>query len=155
MVQISELESIFLFAELTEEELAKVAAVLKKKSYSKGDKIFSENEPGGQLHIIQSGEVTITRVIREGQQQNLSNLSQGMYFGIVSLIDGQPHSATATASTDTKLLVLNRDDFYQLARENPACGTKILRGLVHSLCQYMRHINEKFMDMLQYVSLDR
>ncbi len=151
----NELKSISVFSELTEEELAKVAAVLGKKTYFRGDKIFTEGEPGGQFCIIQRGQVSITRIIREGESQTFSNLSQGMYFGIISLVDGQAHSATATATADTELLVLNKGDFDRLAEGAPACGIKFLRGMAQPLCQYMRHMNDKLMDMIQYVSMER
>jgi CRP-like cAMP-binding protein len=155
MVDKSELKSISLFAELTEDELGRLAAMLKEKTFSRGEKIYGEGEPDGQFYIIRRGQVSISRTIREGQRQNLGNLGQGMYFGLISLIDGQPHSATARAKTDAELWMLKKADFDRLARENPACGIKILGVLVQSLCQYMRQINAKFMDMIQYVSLDR
>lgn len=151
----SELKSISLFDELTDEELSKMAAVLEKKTCAQGDKIYAEGEPGGQFCIIKRGQVSITRMIREGEMQTFSNLGQGMYFGIVSLVDGQTHSATAKATADTELLILNKGDFDRLVEENPACGIKFLRKVVQPLCQYTRQMNDKFIDMIQYVSMER
>jgi CRP/FNR family cyclic AMP-dependent transcriptional regulator len=155
MVDKSEIKHVSIFAELTEPELTRLAEVIEKKIYARGKRIYSEGGSGGRLYVIQSGQVIITRVIREGEQQTLSSLSPGMYFGGISLIDGLHHSATATAGEDTELLLLDKADFERLAAENPLCGVKIHRALVQSLCEYLRQINEKFMDMLQYVSLDR
>ncbi len=155
MVAESELKSIALFATLSEPELAKIGALLERKAYKQGDKIYAEGEPGGQLCIIRQGQVAITRIIHEGEKKNFNNFSRGMYFGIISLIDGRPHSATATATADTELWVLSKTDFDRLVEDNPASGIKILKEVVHPLCQYMRQMNNRFMDMIQYVSLDR
>lgn len=155
MVAKSELKSVALFATLSDDELAKVSSMLEKKTYKKGKKIYAEGEPGGQLCFIQQGQVAITRQIYEGETKNFNNLSNGMYFGIVSLIDGESHSATATASEDTELWMLSKADFDRLVQDNPACGIKILKEVVHPLCLYMRQMNDRFIDMIQYVSLDR
>ncbi len=155
MVAIRELRSVALFAGLSDHELAKISALLAKKTYKKGEKIYGEGEPGGQLCIIQQGEVAITHQIYEGEKKTFNTLSSGMYFGIVSLIDGKSHSATATASENTELWVLNKADFERLVQDDPACGTKILKEVLNPLCLYMRQMNDKFVDMIKYVSLDR
>ncbi len=155
MLDKSEFKNMSVFAGLNEDELASLADIVSNKSYLRGDVIYEEGKPGGQLYIIRRGQVSVSRAIWEGERQVLGNLNHGMSFGVVSLIDGKKHSATAIASTDTDLWVLEKVDFDRFAKDNPVCGAKVLSNLVKDLCSYVRKINLKFLDMVQYVSLDR
>lgn len=51
------------------------------------------------------------------------------FFGEMSLIDGEPRSATITATTEVRLLVLDRAHFWRLLDETPDLTRRILMVL--------------------------
>jgi len=155
MVEASEIRSASILEGLSEAEIKKLAEVMEWRHFCRGDVIFRENQPGGKLFIIKEGEVSITRVIREGEVQKFNHLSSGMSFGGLSLIDGREHSATATAMTDCQVAVLDKVDFDRLAEKDYRLGIKLMMNITKALCTYLRTMNEKFIDMIQYVSLER
>src|SRR5262249_1903800 len=87
--------------------------------------VFRQGEPGGSLYIIEDGEVEIAH--GDGKDRIvLANLFPGQFFGELSLLDGAPRSATATAKCDTRLLALSREDFVEFLVAHPHAGVKIM-----------------------------
>jgi CRP/FNR family transcriptional regulator/CRP/FNR family cyclic AMP-dependent transcriptional regulator len=53
-------------------------------------------------------------------------MQPGAFFGEMSLLDGEPRSATVKAETDLRLLVIDRTHFWRLLKEVPGLTEKIL-----------------------------
>jgi len=70
------------------------------QQFEPGQVIIRENTPGDSAYIILSGRVEVTKRI-EGQPVVLVRLGPGSIFGEMSLLDGSPRSATATAMETT------------------------------------------------------
>jgi CRP-like cAMP-binding protein len=65
-------------------------------------------------------------------------LGPGDFFGEMSLIDGDPRSATIEATTPMRLLVLGYREFWQLLDESLPMVRKIMRSLTRRLRQAER-----------------
>lgn len=86
-------------------------ALFKKKgrTYSPGDVIFLEENRGGEMYIIVSGEVEISKTYREvelfsgsrltmgSESEVLNILTTGDFFGEMALISDKPRMAAARA----------------------------------------------------------
>ncbi len=155
MLEKNDLEGIELFAFLGDEERENLGKSMDKKTYYKGEFVFSEDDKGGALYVLKSGSIRIYKVIREGEKQVLSVLNAGEHFGAISLIDGQEHSATAEAIADSVILKLPGAEFDKFASNFPAAALTLLNSIVVSLCSFVRVVNKKFVDMVQYITLDR
>ena len=81
----------------------------------KGDTIIREGEPGKEMFVIEEGEVEILKGA-PGSERRLGVLSQGDFFGEMSIIDDLPRGATARALTDCQLLAIDHSTF-DLMRE--------------------------------------
>ena len=84
------------------------------KSFSAGQVIFEEGQVGADMFVVMDGEVLVSI---EGKPIN--TLEVGSIFGEMALIDDQPRSATATAVVDSKLLLVDQDQFLKLIQESP------------------------------------
>lgn len=149
------MEPMGLFTGLPDSSMEKFARIISRKFYLRGDVIYKEGGQSDGLYIIKRGEVRLTRIIREGEEQTLAQLGDGQYFGGISFLDGGHHTASAKAMVDSEVLTFSKEDFRKIAKDDPASGIRMLQNVSRSLCEYMRLINGKFMDMIQYVSLDR
>jgi len=127
------LRSVSLFDSLDHEELVKLSALLKRKTYSKNETVFWMHEKGDHLYIIESGLVSISFTDGEGQETELALLKPGSFFGELSLIDGGPHSASARAKTDAVLLALDRASFYHFLTNHPKLAYEMLQVLSQRL----------------------
>ena len=105
------LEKVPLFASLELDDYAALAGLTKINKYRKGDTIFHQEDPGSTLYIIISGQVKITIDSSEGGEAILAILTEGDFFGELSLLDQEPRSANVVTMLDTQTLVLHRQDF--------------------------------------------
>jgi cation transporter-like permease len=133
------LSQIPVFARLEPHDLAALANHLGEANFAPGQVVLHEGDTDSTtLYIIHEGQIDITK--GEGQQSvGLATLGPGEYFGELSLIDGQPRSATATAKSQTSTLTLERDDFLQYMQRDPEASILVMSELASRL----RHTNDQ------------
>jgi MFS family permease len=100
------LRSIRLFAPLPTPMLERLARNLVPLSVSTGSVVIMQGEPGGRFYAIVDGGV---EALVDGS--SLTTLGPGGSFGEIALIRDVPRTATVIATTETRLLALDRDEF--------------------------------------------
>ena len=75
-----------------------------------------EGEPGRSLFVIASGQVA---VLSGPRQHEVATLDDGKYFGEMSLLTGEPRSATVAARGDCRVFEIDADTFREVAEANP------------------------------------
>lgn len=123
------LRRINLFADLTDKESDTILDLMRERTITRGTTVFHQNDNGGGLYLILSGSVKIWRTGRDGRDVTVAVLGDGNFFGEMSLIDGQPRSASATALQTTGLLVLDREHFQRYVLAQARIVAKLLREL--------------------------
>jgi len=128
------LANIPIFESLTDEDLQALVARLEEATYEPDDVIFRQGDEGSSLFIIEDGGVDIS--YGEGRTKvSLATLYPGQFFGELSLFDGAPRSATASAMKPSRLVRLDRDDFADFLNKNPAASMRIISELSDRLRQ--------------------
>ena len=94
------------------------------RAYPKNTMIFSENEPGTELYIIQRGIVKITKIV-EDNEVLLAMLKPGDIFGEMALLDNKPRSASAIANDDCSLMAVNKANFERMVQSQPQLITRL------------------------------
>jgi hypothetical protein len=97
-----------LFRDFSLDELVAVIQGLKLLSYEAGEIIISEGEPGESLYMLSLGRVKAFKRSGAGKQVLLGEMSEGAFFGEISVLTGKPRSATVVAATACELLELDR-----------------------------------------------
>lgn len=136
-----------LFGNLTEEELNQLAQIVRERKFDRNQVIFYEGDLGGSLYVIVSGTVKIVIMADDGREHILGLLDEGNFFGEISLIDGEPRSATAIAQDKVNIVMISREDFVRLLRENPEMSLKIMQ----TLCERLRR-TDKHVETLAFLS---
>ncbi len=151
MMKINKLVEFFregsLFSNLTEDELVQLAQIARERRFDRNQVIFYEGDLGGSLYIIATGTVKIVMMSDDGREHILGMLHNGDFFGEISLIDGQPRSATAIAQDKVSIVTISRDDFVRLLKENPEMSLKIMV----TLCERLRR-TDKHVESLAFLS---
>jgi uncharacterized membrane protein len=128
------LSNIPLFESLTPEELRALARRLEDAWFEAGDVIFRQGDSGDSLFIVEEGAVEIS--FGEGKTRvSLASLFPGQYFGELSLFDGAPRSATATAVKKSNLIRLDRDDLVDFVNKTPSAALRIIAEMGERLRQ--------------------
>ena len=120
------LSEVPLFAGLSEGDQAVIAQHLDVVQVPASQRVFNRGDPGGALFIVAEGEVEIFVEDTTGQKIVLETAGPGSYFGELSLLDGQPRSAHAMATRDTRLLRVDRADLTKLFQVHPASAMDLL-----------------------------
>lgn len=113
------------------------------KEFPRGTVLFREGEPGRDMFVVHEGRVRITKSAA-GQETLLSELGPGEFFGEMSILSGNPRSATATCETDCKLLVVEQRTFEAMIRGHGEIALRMIRVLADRL----QHANEQIETLL-------
>jgi len=108
------IESSALFRNLQPGETANILARLQPASYERGTRVLERGVWNGQLYIIASGMVSVLLQEDESNGTRIAQLGPGECFGEMSLITGEPPSATVHADEDVTLWALPQADFLTL-----------------------------------------
>ncbi len=142
------LKNSMVFSELEDLDLKILLPMFKKREIAAGKTVFIENMPGESLYLVESGEVDISKMLAEGDEQLLVTIGPGEVFGELAILDEAPRSATARVNDDTVLWRLERPDFEILCRDHPASGLRFVRNLVSLLCNRIRENNKEYREMI-------
>ena len=120
-VRIRHLQRVPLFSGFSEHELRRVADLSRIVEAPVGTVITQIGVAGDSFFVIIDGKVSVRTPVAAGRQ-----LQPGDFFGEMSLLDGEPRSATVTALTDLRLLVIDSGHFWRLMNETPDLVRRIL-----------------------------
>ncbi len=129
-----------LFSLLPQSQAQRIALAVHKRRLKRGDVVVTQGERSHALFIILSGRVRVLATDKHGREVILARLGAGDHVGEMSLIDGEPHSATCRAEVQTDVLVLARQDFEACLPEPQSMAHGILRALVQRLREADRKI---------------
>lgn len=115
-----------LFERLDEEERGILAAQLDEVELTAGQVIFKRGDPGDAIYIVASGEIEIFVEDTTGNRIVFETAKVGDFFGELSLLDGDPRSASAVALQSTRCLKLDRADLGLLFQRHPSAAMEIL-----------------------------
>lgn len=133
------LKDVPLFSNMNDDQLAVLAQTGDIRRFAKGQIIVNQSSPGNTFYIVISGHVKVALLHEDGREIALSHLSDGNFFGELSLLDNDPRSASVIAAEDAELFILSRKQFYQLITANP----DILEKVIKEICTRLRRADEK------------
>ena len=99
-----------LFKDLPPAEIDRIAGLFEQMDLTAGERLFREGDPGDSFFFVLAGRVIVTR--RHGDEEELiSTLTAGDFFGEGAILFGNPRRASVTAIEETAVLRMRREDF--------------------------------------------
>ncbi len=120
-LKIDTLRHVVIFRHLDMSELCKVLSVVRAIEVEKGETLMKEGEASDALYAILEGRMQIQR-----GGAPVKSLLPGEHFGEMALFNSRPRSATVTALSHGKLLLMERGRFNELIRKEPQLAVKLL-----------------------------
>ncbi|MCK5687725.1 Crp/Fnr family transcriptional regulator, partial [Myxococcota bacterium] len=120
------LAKVSIFEGLNAEASLELSKCLQPVTYAKDQLIVSQDDEGDSLFIIKSGKVKVVLYGENSREMILTIFKVGDFFGEMSLLDGQPRSASVIALEESDILVLSREDFVTHLKTWPATALNIL-----------------------------
>jgi NTE family protein len=134
------IEASALFRNLKSTETANILARLQPVSHERDTRVLERGVWNGQLYIIASGTVSVLMQEDAGIGARIAQLGPGECFGEMSLITGEPPSATVRADEDITLWALPQADFLTLIGTCPTLLQNINSILSRRLARTNRQI---------------
>jgi len=109
-----QLADVPLFASLSTEQLQAVATLSELRHAEPGTVLIGEGAPGYALFVLQEGTASVTSGGGE-----VRSLGAGDFFGEIALLAEGPRTATVTATSPARLVVMYGSDFRVFERDWP------------------------------------
>jgi CRP-like cAMP-binding protein len=131
---VEALRRVRFFEELTDDDLARVAKVGRRRSYAAGDALVERDSDRGGLFVILSGKASV----EVGGATH--ELGPGDFFGEMALLGRTRRSASVTATEPVEALVIETIYFDPFLIQNPSVAVAILHGVVERLREVQERI---------------
>jgi CRP-like cAMP-binding protein len=118
------LQAVPLFASCSKTELERIASLAEELDLADGATLIREGERGREFLVIVDGTVRVTK-----GGKKIRDLGSGDFIGEVALVSDVPRTATVTATSPVRLLVVTDRAFRGLIEEMPSIATKVLQSL--------------------------
>jgi small-conductance mechanosensitive channel/CRP-like cAMP-binding protein len=134
------LDGVEILSPLTAEERDKLRRRLKHVVFARGENVFVEGSQAHSLYVVETGELAVHVVDKQGREVEVGRLAPGDAFGEMALLTGEPRSATVQAKTEAALYRIDKDAFADVLTENPR--------LLHDISRLMEARREKNQDAI-------
>ena len=108
------------------------------RKYQDGEVIIKQGEPGDCLYVIQKGKVEVIDETGE-KERKLAELGEKEFFGEMGLFEKDVRSATIRALGETKVLTIDKKNFYKIIQKDPSIAYRLLERMSFRL----RETNKK------------
>lgn len=128
--RIKLLSSCDLMRHLPAEQIEAILHCIRDRDLKSGEILFRAGDPGDALYIVASGKVDVlsgSTSDRGALGGTIATLGQGHAFGEMSLLSGEPRTATIRAAEDTHLLKIAKEDFEQLIAQDRELADTVKR----------------------------
>jgi hypothetical protein len=130
------LQGVDLFAHCNAEEVLRLAAIASELSFEKNEVIFRRHDPADSLYCVVEGRV---RLDAEGVQGVV--IGANGRFGVFDILSGRARLGDAVAVTDTRVLVIEAEDFFDLLSNN----IEIVRALFRTVITLSEGADERLL----------
>lgn len=132
------LRDLSIFSGLGDGELRKLGRLFTQKLFKPMEAIFNRDDAGDEAYVIMRGKVDI---FLDETKQPIASFEQGKVFGELAFLDGSPRGAKAIAAQPTILLIIKRNDFYELTQREPHLGLAVMKNMALELGNRLRQMN--------------
>lgn len=117
-----------LFANCSKKELAAISGIADEIDLKEGKELTRQGSTGREFFVLIEGTADVSR---DGKKVNA--LQGGDFFGEIALVHHAPRTATVTATSPVRALVITERNFKRLLDESSEIQRKVLEALAERL----------------------
>jgi CRP-like cAMP-binding protein len=136
------LKKSLLFSGLDEENLGEVAMIAARRSFAKGETIFSEGDPATGFYLLAAGSLKLCKVSPDGKEKVLHFVHPNETFAEAAFFGDGRYPAEARAMEKGEALFFPKDSFMGLLERNPRFSLNLIVSLSLLLRRFARQIEE-------------
>ncbi len=126
--KVEVIKRVPLFAGCSKGELEQIAQIADEIDLAEGKEMTREGSRGREFFVLLEGDAD---VIKGGS--SINKLGPGDFFGEIALISDSPRTATVTATSPVRALVITDRSFRRLLDAQPEIQRKVLVALAERL----------------------
>jgi CRP-like cAMP-binding protein len=122
------IKAVPLFEECSKRDLNEIAGIADEIDLREGKELTKEGKQGREFFVLIEGEADVQKGSRR-----INRLGPGDFFGEISLVTRRPRTATVTATTPVRALVITDRSFRTLLEHQPEIQGKVMSALAARL----------------------
>lgn len=126
--KIDAMAKVPLFARCSKRDLARIAQLADEVDLAAGKVLAQEGSRGREFFVLLEGSAEVRKDTKQ-----LATLGPGDFFGEIALVTDHPRTATVTATTQLRVLVVTDRAFRELLRNSPDIQGKVLAAVADRL----------------------
>ena len=126
--KVDVLKRVPLFASCSKHDLEEIGRITDELDLVEGRELIAQGERGQQFFVLLDGSADVHR-----NGEKINELHEGDFFGELSLISDRATTATVTATSPVRVLVITPQNFRRLMRESESVQVQILSALAQRL----------------------
>lgn len=142
MENLQILKKSLLFSGLDEEHLKEVAIIATRRSFAKGEALFTEGEQATGFYLLASGSIKLCKVSPDGKEKVLHFAHPSETFAEAAFFGDGKYPAEARALEKGEALFFPREAFMGLLERNPRFSLNLIISLSLLLRRFARQIEE-------------
>ena len=137
------LEASRLFQKLDAAELSVLRQIARERPFPAGAAIFKEGDRGDGVYLVKVGQVEISVQLAPDNRRVITQINPGELFGEMAVLELKPRSATATATRDSVVYFIPRDELLVMVGRSAALSLELLREISQRLREFnLRYVQE-------------
>ena len=150
-MDIELLRTISIMRDLSETELAQVAALFTRRDVKNKERVLQEGFPVKHFYIVCDGVAHVRRLAQK-REMLLGTITKGKFFGEINLFDPGVSTASIYAMKDLKLALCDYDTLRNFMTENPATGYKIVTGMMGEMARRLRSTSARLANSIYWTA---
>jgi CRP-like cAMP-binding protein len=122
------IKKVPLFAHCSKRELQEVAQLADEIDLREGKEMTREGTRGREFFVLLEGSANVSK-----NGRRINTLGAGDFFGEIALVSDAPRTATVTATSPVRALVVTDRSFKRLMQDVPEIQSKVLTALAERL----------------------
>ena len=131
------LKDSYLTNDLTDDEVATIAAISEEADFDDLGEVIREFDEACHVYILLRGKARVTT----GSGDPIARLKVGDIVGEIGLYSKEPRTASVVSDGPSTFLRIDGPELNALLDKFPAIGVKVLRNVGMALCAHLRSSN--------------
>lgn len=156
--KIDPLQMLNVFEDITSDEFASVRGLCFEMHFDDGEVIVREHSDTSDMFVLTEGRVRVEKLDEHGQKRELATLQPETVFGEISMVLGDPRTATVRAHGPTEVVRVDGERFQELRKSGHTAALKVAYNILEMLADRQASTNAqllKFADKLDSQSSDK
>lgn len=143
------LENAQMFKDFEWSHIEALSGYVKIYRAAPGAVLFREGDKGDFMCVVLEGKLEVRKEDNKHVDKTVTTILPGRSLGEMTIVDGEPRSATAVAVAPSVLAVLTQENFTQIMRDKPALSAKLLFKIAQLISQRLRLTSGILVDYLE------